>query len=151
MAEKKTTEKKSKSTKSKSTKSKSTSSKIKLTFSPVASGAKEMRIPLKKKEFKEVNGRRVAVDVPLIDGLETTLIIRRDEVITVTKKQCDLLTEMGLVETEEEYKKRQAFVDNLKDQHPNKLSLAQMDGNTDGVLTMRDSQHKIYMDKLIRL
>ena len=141
MAEKKKTQKKS------TTKSK----KIQLTFHPVASGAKEMNIVLKTKEYEERDGRKMAITVPLIKGLPTMLTIAKDEVIEVTKAQCDELEKLGLVETEAEYKERKAFVDNLKTQHPDRLSYAQMDGANGDLLTLRDSQHKVYMDKLIRL
>lgn len=144
MAEKK------KKTQKKSTKS-TKSSKIKLTFSPVASGAKEMNVLLRTRENEERDGRNVIVSAPLIKGLPEILTVHRDEVIEVTKTQCDELEKLGLVETEEEYKQRKAFVDNLKEQHPDKLSYAQMDGANGDLLTARDSQHKVYMDKLIRL
>lgn len=162
MAEKKKTQKSKKSTeekeekkdtKTKSTKAKtkSKSTKVKLTFHPVAAGAKEMNVVLRTKKNEERNGRNVIVNAPLIDGLPEVLKVQRDEVIEVTQAQCDELEKLGLVESEAEYKERKAFVENLKTQHPDKLSYAQMDGATGDFLTLRDSQHKVYMDKLIRI
>lgn len=144
-ASKKTTEKK---TTEKSTKK--SSNKIQLTFRPLVGGAKAMNVILKTQKFEERDGRNVAVDVPLIEGLPEKLTVHRDEVIEVTKAQYDELMNLGLVETDEEYQERQDFVDNIESQHPDKLSFSQLEGNG-GFLTLRDSQHKIYMDKLIRL
>ena len=156
MAEKKKTTKKStkstKSTKSaKSTKTTTKSDKIQLTFHPVVSGAKELSVVLRTKINEERDGRNVIVSAPLIEGLPEVLKVQKDEVLEVTKAQCEELEKLGLVESEEEYKERQAFVENLKTQHPDKLSYAQMDGANGDFLTLRDSQHKVYMDKLIRL
>lgn len=146
MAEKKKTQKKSKSTK-KSTKPK----KIQLTFSPIASGAKEINLQLRKKVNEERNGQNVIVSAPAIEGLPMMLTVHKDEIIEVTPEQCEALEAKGLVETKEEYEERKSFVDNLENQHPDKLSYNQIIGNDGGLLTMRDSQHKVYMDKLIRL
>lgn len=144
MAGKKKTQKKI-TTKSKKPKT------IQLTFCPVASGAKEMNIQLRTKITEEKDGRTVVVNAPLIKGLPQTLTIRKNEIIEVTEAQCEELERLGLVESEAEYKQRKQFVDNLKDQHPDRLSYAQITGNNEGLLTMRDSQHVVYMDKLIRL
>jgi len=130
---------------------KKTQKKIKLTFQPIASGAKELNLFLKTKKYEERDGRNVQVTVPWIDGLPELLTVKRGEVIEVTKEQCDKLEEMGFVESEKEYKERQEFVDNLENQHPDKLSFEQLKGNNGGLLTMRDSQHSVYMDRLIRL
>lgn len=130
---------------------KKTQKKIQLTFQPIASGAKEMNCQLKTKKFEERDGRQVQVTAPLIEGLPQILTVKRGEIIEVTKAQCDKLEELGFVETEEEYKERQKFVDNLENQHPDKLSFAQLSGFNGGQLTMRDSQKTVYMDKLIRL
>ena len=87
----------------------------------------------------------------MIEGLPQILTVKKNEVIEVTPQQCDELEALGFVETQEEYNKRQEFVDNLDNQHPDKLSFEQMNGFNQGQLTMRDSQYKVYMDKLIRL
>lgn len=141
MAEKKKTQKKKKTT----------TKKIKLTFMPIASGAKEVSFRLVTKKMEERDGRNVQVNAPLIEGLPQILTVKKNEVIEVTPQQCDELEALGFVETQEEYKKRQEFVDNLDNQHPDKLSFEQMNGFNQGQLTMRDSQYKVYMDKLIRL
>lgn len=143
MAEKKTQKKK--------TTKKSTAKKIKLTFKPIASGAKEMNLLLKTKKMEEKDGRNVQVTAPLIEGLPIILTVKKDEVIEVTKTQCDELEKLGFVETEEEYRARMDFVDNIDNQHPDKLSFEQMNGFNQGQLTLRDSQHTVYMDKLVRL
>lgn len=141
MAEKKKTQKKKKTT----------TKKIKLTFMPIASGAKEVNFRLVTKKMEERDGRNVQVNAPLIEGLPQILTVKKNEVIEVTPQQCDELEALGFVETQEEYNKRQEFVDNLDNQHPDKLSFEQMNGFNQGQLTMRDSQYKVYMDKLIRL
>ena len=130
---------------------KKTQKKIKLTFQPIASGAKELNCKLKTKKYEERDGREVLVTVSKIEGLPQYLTVKRGEVIEVTQAQCDKLEDLGFVETEEEYKERQKFVDNLENQHPDKLSFDQLKGLNGGELTMRDSQKTVYMDKLIRL
>lgn len=145
MAEKKKTQKK------KTTKKSSTKKNIQLTFKPIASGAKEINLLLKTPKIEEKDGRSVQVTAPLIEGLPTILTVKKDEVIEVTPAQCDELEKLGFVETEEEYQTRMDFVDNLDNQHPDKLSFEQMNGFNQGQLTMRDSQNTIYMDKLVRL
>lgn len=152
MATKKETQKKT--TAKKTTTKKSTAKKnsaVKLTFKPIASGAKEINLLLKTKKMEEKDGRTVQVTAPLIEGLPTVLTVQKDEVIEVTKKQCDQLEELGFVETEKEYKERMDFVDNLQNQHPDKLSFDQLSGINNGQLTARDSQYKVYMDRLVRL
>lgn len=146
MAKKKETQKK---TTAKKTTTKS--SKIKLTFKPVASGAKEINLLLRTKKMEEKDGRTVQVTAPLIEGLPVTLTVKKDEVIEVTKQQCEQLEELGFVETEAQYKERLDFVDNLQNQHPDRLSFEQLSGFNSGLLTARDSQYKVYMDRLIRL
>lgn len=146
MARKKTTQKKT-TTKKASKKDE----EIKLTFRPIASGAKEINLLLKTKKMEEKDGRTVQVTAPLIEGLPVIFTVQRDEVVTVTPAQYAELEKLGLVETEEEYQKRKDFVDNLQDQHPEMLSYEQKSGINTGELTMRDSQHTVYMDRLIRL
>ena len=140
-----------KKTQKKTTTKKTSSKKIKLTFKPIASGAKELNLVLKTPTTEEKDGRTVQVTAPLIEGLPEILTVKKDEILEVTKKQCDELEQLGFVETKEEYKARMDFVDNLENQHPDKLSLKEMDGLGQGQLTMRDSQYKVYMDKLVRV
>lgn len=151
MATRKTTQKKTTTGKTTAKKTTTRSSKVKLTFKPVAAGAKEINLLLKTKKIEEKDGRTVQVTAPLIEGLPETLTVKKDEIIEVTKTQCDQLEELGFVETEEQYKERQAFVDNLQNQHPDKLTFDQLSGINNGQLTARDSQYKVYMDRLIRL
>jgi hypothetical protein len=152
MARKKTTKKTTEEKKTTTTKKSSKKPKmVQLTFSPVAAGTKELTLQLRTKKTENRNGTNVITNAPLIEGLPMLLTVRRDEVIEVTEAQCAELEARGLVETKEEYEQRKSFVDNLKNQHPEKLSYNQIAGNDDGLLTMRDSQHKVYMDKLIRL
>ena len=148
MATKKETQKK---TTAKKTTAKKKNSAVKLTFKPIASGAKEINLLLKTKKMEEKDGRTVQITAPLIDGLPTILTVAKDEVIEVTKKQCEQLEELGFVETEKEYQERMDFVDNLQNQHPDKLSFEELSGISNGQLTARDSQFKVYMDRLIRL
>ena len=98
MAEKKKTQQKKKT----ATKEKKTtkSSKIKLTYSPLGFGAEVMSFPLKTREYQEIDGRRVAVSVPLIKGLPMILTIRKGEIIEVTKAQYEELKSLKLVESE---------------------------------------------------
>ena len=151
MATKKETQKKTTAKKTTTKKTTTKGSKIKLTFKPIASGAKEINLLLRTKRMEEKDGRQVQVTAPLIEGLPVTLTVKKDEIIEVTKQQCEQLEELGFVETEEQYKERLAFVDNLQNQHPDKLSFEQLSGLNGGQLTSRDSQYKVYMDRLIRL
>lgn len=151
MATKKETQKKTTAKKNTTKKTTTKSSKIKLTFKPIASGAKEINLLLRTKKMEEKDGRQVQVTAPLIEGLPVTLTVKKDEIIEVTKQQCEQLEELGFVETEEQYQERLAFVDNLQNQHPDKLSFEQLSGLNGGQLTSRDSQYKVYMDRLIRL
>lgn len=144
MAKKKTTTKKT------TTKKKSEPKMVQLTFSPVAGGAKELNLQLRTKKSEERNGSMVTVSAPAIEGLPMVFTVHKDEIIEVTETQCAQLEAKGLVETKEEYEQRKAFVDNLENQHPEKLSYNQII-NDEGLLNMRDSQHTVYMDKLIRL
>lgn len=142
MAEKKKTQKKKTTTKK--------SSKIKLTYSPIGFGAEVMSFPLKTKEYQEIDGRRLAVSVPLIKGLPMDLTVQKGEVIEVTKAQYEELKELKLVETEEEYKARKQFIDNLENQHPQTYGDLEKAENLGQLLNSSDSQRKIFNDKLIR-
>ena len=71
MARKRKTQKKEEETPEEATPKKTTtkkSSKIKLTYSPLGFGAEVMSFPLKTREYQDIDGRRVAVSVPLIKG-----------------------------------------------------------------------------------
>lgn len=142
---KKTTSKKT------TTKKKAEPKMVQLTFSPVAAGTKELNLQLRTKKAETKDGANVVVSAPLIEGLPMVLTVHKDEVIEVTEAQCAELEAIGVVETQEEYEQRKSFVDNLKEQHPERLSYEQIIGSDSTLLTMRDTQHKVYMDKLIRL
>ena len=143
MAEKKKTQKKK-------TTPKKTSSKIKLTYSPIGFGAEVMTFPLKTREYQDIDGRRVAVSVPLIKGLPMQLVVHKGDIIEVTKSQYEELKALNLVETEEEYKERQKFIDNLSNQHPQTYNDLEKAENLGQLLNSYDSQHKIFNDKLLR-
>lgn len=146
--------KKSKSTTRKTTTKKTTTKKsedkILLTFRPVASAARKFIGRLQTKEFQEQNGKQVEVLVPRIEGLPMKLEVAKDEVIEVTPEQLAELEKCGFVETEEEYKARQQFVDNLDPQHPDSLTYEQLDGKGRQFMTTRQSNY-VYTDKLIRV
>jgi hypothetical protein len=120
------------------TKKTTTPKKIKLAFKPLITQPSALQMCLEAHEIQNIDGRETAVVVPKIKGLPTTLIVENGETIEVTKTQCDQLTELGFVETTEEAKKRQEFVDNLGAQHPDKLSYGQLTGDAAGMLTSRD-------------
>ena len=132
------TTKKTTTTTTKKTTRKTTPKKIKLAFKPLMTQPSAIQMCLESHEIKNVDGRETKVVVPKIKGLPETLIVKNGETIEVTKAQCDQLTELGYVETEEEALKRQEFVDNLKAQHPDKLSFSQLTGDNSGMLTPRD-------------
>lgn len=148
MAEKKKTQQKKKT----ATKEKKTtkSSKIKLTYSPLGFGAEVMSFPLKTREYQEIDGRRVAVSVPLIKGLPMILTIRKGEIIEVTKAQYEELKSLKLVESEEEYENRKKFIDNLQNQHPQTYNDLEAAENLGQLLNSYDSQYRIFNDKLVR-
>ena len=149
MAEKKKTQQKKK-TATKSEKKTTKSSKIKLTYSPLGFGAEMMSFPLKTREYQDIDGRRVAVSVPLIKGLPMTLTIRKGEVIEVTKAQYEELKAIKLVESEEEYENRKKFIDNLQNQHPQTYNDLEAAENLGQLLNSYDSQYRIFNDKLVR-
>lgn len=148
MAAKKETKKTAKKTTKKTTKK---SEKILLTYKPIVSSSKKFIGRLPKQEFQDINGRRVEVTVPKIEGLPIQLIVEKDEVIEVTPEQLQQLEDCGFVETEEEYKNRQKFVDNLDPQHPETLTFSQLaNENNHGFMSARESNY-IYTDKLTRV
>ena len=87
-----------KKTQKKTTTKKTSSKKIKLTFKPIASGAKELNLVLKTPTTEEKDGRTVQVTAPLIEGLPEILTVKKDEILEVTKKQCDELEQLGFVQ-----------------------------------------------------
>ena len=149
MAEKKKTQKKKTATKSEK-KTTTKSSKIKLTYAPLGFGAEVMSFPLKTREYQDIDGRRVAVSVPLIKGLPMDLTIRKGEVIEVTKAQYEELKAIKLVESEEEYENRKKFIDNLQNQHPQTFNDLEAAENLGQILNSYDSQYRIFNDKLVR-
>ena len=78
------------------------------------------------------------------------LTVKKGEVINVTEEQFKALQEKGHVETDEEYQKRQNFIDNLSAQHPETLTWEMIVAEGSNFATLRDSQDIIYNDKLIR-
>lgn len=144
---------KEKTTKSKS-KSKSTKeSNIQLTFAPIAMGAKQYVMRLRDKNVEIVNGEKVTTYVPLIKGLPMKVIVRVGEVLTVTESQYKQLQELGYVEDDESYNKRKSFIESLEPQHPKKPTWDAVSNESESkyYLTLRDSERKVYNDKLIRL
>lgn len=148
MAPKKKTETK-KETK-KETKSKKTS-KVKLTFAPIMGAAAQYKALLREKEIKKDYGREVASYVPAIEGLPIDFIVKKGEIVEVTQDQFAELQRRGHVETDEEYKERQKFIDNLNAQHPDTLSWELIIAEGANFATLTDSQKIIYNDKLIRV
>lgn len=154
MAEKKTAKKTTKksTTKKSTTKktSKSTESEnIKLTFAPIMSAANVFRILLRKKEVKRVRGSDITVNTPLIEGLPMKLVVAKGEIIEVTPEQFEQLKPW--VETDEEYQKRQDFIDSMSAQHPEALTWDMIVAEGGNWATLADSQHIVYNDKLLRV
>lgn len=144
--------KKSETKEKKETKStKKTSKKIKLTFSPIMSAAVEYKMLLREKTIRNDYGREVASYAPAIEGLPLALSVKKGEVIEVTEPQFRALQEMGYVESDEEYKAREAFIDNLSAQHPETLTWEMILAEGSNFSTLVDSQDIVYNDKLIRI
>lgn len=153
MAPKKKTEtKKEKEAKkeTKETKSKKTS-KVKITFAPIMGAAVQYKALLREKTIKKDYGREVASYVPAIEGLPIDFIVKKGEIVEVTQDQFKALQDRGHVETDEEYKARQDFIDNLSAQHPDTLSWDLIIAEGANFATLTDSQKIIYNDKLIRV
>jgi len=145
MAAKKKTTKTASKTKSKA----KTQKKIQLTFNPIMSAADKFRILLRKKEIKKVNGMEVPFYVPKVEGLPMKLVVAKGEVIEVTEEQLEQLG--NWVETEEEYNKRQKFIENMNPQHPETLTWDMIVAEGGNWATLADSQHIVYNDKLLRV
>ena len=146
MAAKKSTEK---DANKKETKSKSKAKMTKLTFNPIMSAADKFTILLRKKEIKRVNGSEVPYHVPSIEGLPMKLVVKKGEIIEVNDEQLAALEPW--VETEEEYQRRQQFIDNMSAQHPETLTWDMIVAEGGNWSTLADSQHIIYNDKLLRV
>lgn len=143
--------KKTKSEKSETKTTKKSEKKVKLTFSPIMGAANQFTALLREKTIKEDYGREIASYSPAIDGLPMKLVVQKGEIIEVTEKQFEELQSMGFVETNEEYKARQDFIQNLSAQHPETLTWEMIVAEGSNFATLRDSQKIIYNDKLIRV
>lgn len=134
MAEKKTTKKTTK---------KNTSKKIKLTYHPIGFTASTISFPLRKKNEKGLN-------VPLIEGIPMDFEVAQGQVIEVTKKQFEALQAEGIVESDEQYKERTAFLKGMKDQYPQTFSDLEVAERNGDLISSQEKQRKIYNDRLIR-
>lgn len=149
MAPKKTT----KSTEKKETKktTKKVDATIQLTFSPVLSAATQYKMLLRKKTEKEVNGQMVLVTAPLIEGLPVEVVVKKGQILNVTRQQFEELKALGYVESDEDYARRQAYIDSLPAQHPDdKVPWKSIEQESPFWISLKDSE-RIYDDKLIRV
>lgn len=147
MAPKKKTETKSKKTESKPKKSKT----VKLTFAPIMGAAIQYKALLREKVIKKAYGKEVITYQPAIEGLPVDFVVKKGEIVEVTEEQYLQLQERGHVESDEEYKKRQEFIDNLDSQHPETLTWDMIIAEGSNFATLLDSQHIIYNDKLVKV
>lgn len=139
MAEKK--EKKEKKTTTKKT----TSKKITITYNPIGFNAQStIYFPLYKKNEKGIN-------VPLIKGIPMNFTFKKGQTMEITQKQYEELVAEGCVESDEEYKKRQAFINSMKDQYPKTYSALEVAEARGDLISAHESQRIIYNDKLIRV
>ena len=130
--------------KEKKTTKKTATKKIKITYNPVGFNAQSMiYFPLYKKNEDGIN-------VPLIEGLPMDFAVKKGQIIDVTKKQYDRLVAEGCVESEDEYKRRQAFINGMKDQYPKTYSALEVAESKGYLISAQESQRIIYNDKLIR-
>lgn len=136
---------KKKTTQKKTTTKKNT--KAKIMYSPVGLTAEYINIPLKKKVTQE--GTVNLISVPLIEGLPMQITLRKGESMEVTLDQLQQLQNAKVVESDEEYKQRIAFIKNLPNQFPDGLSAVEKAEKEKTLLTAWDIEHKIYSDKLI--
>lgn len=125
------------------------SKKITLVYSPVGFTAEYMSFPLKAQVSKNVGGRITLVDVPLIEGLPMDFTFRKGDTFEVTPEQLEQLRAEKIVETEEEHKRRKAFIENLPDQYPDGLNAVEKAERQNQLITASVAQSKIYNDKLI--
>lgn len=139
MAEKKESKKEKKTT------AKKTSKKITITYNPIGFNSQSMiYFPLYKKDENGVNK-------PLIQGLPTELKFIKGQTMDLTQKQYDLLVAEGCVESEEEYKRRKAFIKGMKNQYPKTFSDLEVAEANGTIISAQESQRMIYNDKLIRV
>lgn len=140
--------KKKTETKKASTKKEKT---ISLTFAPILGAADQFTALLREKKIKDVYGEEVASYTPAIEGLPMKLTVRKGEVIEVTPAQFEALQRLGHAETDEEYKQREAFIERLSNQHPEKLTWEMIVAEGSNFATLYESQMIIYNDKLVRV
>lgn len=145
MAPKKKTTKSTKSTETKAKKEKL----ITLTFLPIMGAADQYTALLRKKTMMKDYGREVPVYTPAIEGLPMKLTIKKGQTYDVTPEQLKILQDMGHVETDEEYKAREKFINEMSDQHPRKLTWEMIVAEGSNFKTLRDSQDIVYNDKLL--
>lgn len=154
MASKKATSTKSTKSKkgSKSTTSKKTEPKmVNLTFAPILSAADQFSALLRQKIVTESYGTEIVNYAPKIEGLPMILTVRKNEIYPVTEEQFAQLQDLGLAETDEEYKAREKFIDELSEQHPRKLTWEMILAEGSNFATLYQSQFVIYNDKLLRV
>lgn len=124
--------------------------KIALTFLPIMGATDQYTALLREKTIRKDYGREVATYVPAIEGLPMEITVKKGEILEVTPAQFEALQKRGHVETDEEYEKRQHFIDNLSAQHPETLTWDMIVAEGANFATLRESQDIIYNDKLIR-
>lgn len=129
--------------KKKTTTKKNTSKKIKLTYHPIGFTAQSINFPLRKKNEKGAN-------VPIIEGIPMDFEVFQGEVIEVTKKQFEELQLEGVVESDEQYKARKAFLAGMKDQYPKTFSDLEIAEKKGDIISSQEKQREIYNDRLIR-
>ena len=148
---KKTTKSKEDSAKKTTKKTTKKSKDIVLTFSPILGAADQYVALLRDKVVKENYGKEEVSYVPAVEGLPMKLVVKKGETITVTEEQFKILQERGHAETDEEYKKREEFINNLSSQHPETLTWDMIVAEGSNFATLHESQMIIYNDKLIRV
>lgn len=131
-------------------KSSKKSDKVVLTFLPILGAADQYSALLREKIIRKDYGREVASYAPAIEGLPMKITVKKGETIEVTEEQYKELQKRGHVESDEEYKQRQAFIKNLSSQHPETLTWDMIVAEGSNFATLRESQDIIYNDKLIR-
>lgn len=124
---------------------------IQLTFAPMLSAATQYKMLLRKKVEKDVNGDTVLVNAPLIDGLPVEVIVKKGQIFNVTQEQYEALQNLGYVESDEDYARRQAYIKTLPPQHPDeKIPWHSIEQERPFWISLKDSE-MIYDDKLIRV
>lgn len=151
MAPKKKSETKSKKTETETKSKAKKSATVKLTFSPIMGAAEVYKALLREKVVKKSYGKDVISYQPAIEGLPIDFVVRKGEIVEVTESQFEQLQKRGHVETDEEYKRRQEFIDNLSSQHPETLTWEMILAEGSNFSTLLDSQKIVYNDKLIKV